>query len=117
MANVAYRQRERVTLEAVRRAHRRLFSSEEVSSNDRASVFGCSGVLLSSSNNYTPRKVINVRSGFLIVLVLVCASITLDQSAHAKKPNWISLFNGKDLAGWHLRNPAGVNGWKIQNGV
>jgi hypothetical protein len=60
--------------------------------------------------------VIIVRSGFLIVVVL-CACIALDQSALAKKGDWISLFNGKDLTGWHLRSPAGANGWKVQEGV
>ena len=38
------------------------------------------------------------------------------QLAHAKK-DWISLFNGKDLMGWHLRDPVGPNGWKIDKGV
>jgi 3-keto-disaccharide hydrolase len=41
----------------------------------------------------------------------------MGQSAHAKKGNWISLFNGKDLTGWHLRSPAGANGWKVRDGV
>jgi hypothetical protein len=27
------------------------------------------------------------------------------------------LFNGKDLTGWHIRNPSGHNGWKVQDGV
>ena len=27
------------------------------------------------------------------------------------------LFNGKDLKGWHLRNPAGHNSWTIEDGV
>ncbi len=57
-----------------------------------------------------------MRTRFLIIL-LTGALITLGQSAQAKKRSWISLFNGKDLTGWHLRNPAGVNGWKIQDGV
>jgi hypothetical protein len=30
---------------------------------------------------------------------------------------WISLFNGKDLQGWHLRKPDGPNLWKVENGV
>jgi len=66
--------------------------------------------------NLSERK-LQVRTGFLIVVVLIFASITLDQSAHGKKGNWISLFNGKDLTGWHLKNPAGPNGWKVQEGV
>ena len=53
----------------------------------------------------------------LLVIVLTCALITLGQSAHAKKPHWISLFNGKDLTGWHLRDPKGPNGWKVQDRV
>jgi hypothetical protein len=27
------------------------------------------------------------------------------------------LFNGKDLTGWHLRNPAGKSAWKVADGV
>ncbi len=53
----------------------------------------------------------------LLVIVLTCALITLGQSAHAKKPHGISLFNGKDLTGWHLRDPKGPNGWKVQDRV
>jgi hypothetical protein len=33
------------------------------------------------------------------------------------KKGWISLLNGKDLAGWHLRNPKGPNGWKAVDQV
>ncbi len=53
----------------------------------------------------------------LLIIVLSCALITLGQSAYAKKPHWISLFNGKDLTGWHLQKPGGPNGWKVQKGV
>jgi|ERR1041384_7317823 len=27
------------------------------------------------------------------------------------------LFNGKDLTGWHLRNPNGHNSWTVEDGV
>lgn len=27
------------------------------------------------------------------------------------------LFNGKDTAGWHLRNPSGHNSWTVSDGV
>ena len=54
---------------------------------------------------------------FLLIIVLTCAHITLGQSAHAKKGNWISLFNGKDLTGWHLQKPTGANGWKVRDSV
>jgi hypothetical protein len=30
--------------------------------------------------------------------------------------DWIALFNGKDLAGWHLRKSDGPNGWTVVNG-
>ena len=54
------------------------------------------------------RRVITVRTCILIVVVLTLASITLAQSSQTKKRNGFSLFNGKDLTGWHLRNPAGL---------
>ena len=53
----------------------------------------------------------------LLIIVLSCALISSGESASAKKPHWISLFNGKDLAGWHLQKSAGPNGWKVLNGV
>lgn len=58
-----------------------------------------------------------MRTSILFIVALTCASLNLGQSAHTNKSNWISLFNGKDLSGWHLRNPAGANGWKVQDGV
>jgi hypothetical protein len=51
------------------------------------------------------------------VIILTCALIILGQSAHAKKANWISLFNGKDLTGWHLQKPTAANGWKVRDSV
>ncbi len=27
------------------------------------------------------------------------------------------LFNGKDISGWHLRNPQGHNSWSVENGI
>jgi len=43
----------------------------------------------------------------------------LAKSVHpsAEQDGWINLFNGKDLSGWHLRNPNGPNLWKVENGV
>src|SRR6266849_4940998 len=66
-----------------------------------------------STEEFTPNTV----RPCLLIIVLSCALITLGQSAHAKKPHWISLFNGKDLTGWHLRDPKGPNGWKVQDRV
>jgi hypothetical protein len=53
----------------------------------------------------------------LLIILLTCVVVTVGQSAHAKKPHWISLFNGTDLTGWHLQKPTGPNGWKVQDGV
>ena len=36
-----------------------------------------------------------------------------------KAPSWgkpVTLFDGKTLAGWHLRNPQSKNGWGVVNG-
>jgi Domain of Unknown Function (DUF1080) len=57
-----------------------------------------------------------MRAFLLTVLLFVCFSLADLPFAHAKK-GWVSLFNGKDLKGWHLRNPTGANGWKIDKGV
>ena len=31
-------------------------------------------------------------------------------------PNWIPLFNGKDLTGWKLRHPDAHNTWTVEPG-
>jgi hypothetical protein len=43
------------------------------------------------------------------------------QAGQASQDAWIALFNGKDLSGWHFRQPAapnapGPNGWTVVNG-
>jgi hypothetical protein len=55
----------------------------------------------------------------LIVLTLIFVANVLGQSSKPDpdKKSWISLFNGKDLTGWHLRNAQGPNGWKVIDGV
>jgi hypothetical protein len=57
-----------------------------------------------------------MRTFILFTLVLVCILVESTPSVQTKE-NWISLFNGKDLTGWHLRNPTGPNGWKVENGT
>lgn len=37
-------------------------------------------------------------------------------AAPAQK-GWITLFNGKDLSGWHFRDAKGPNGWSVVGGV
>ncbi len=53
----------------------------------------------------------------LIILTLMLAANAPGQSPKPDKKGWIPLFNGKDLTGWHLRDPKGPNGWKVVNGV
>jgi hypothetical protein len=50
-------------------------------------------------------------------LFLVLAAVTgFGLSAHGQQPNFVSLFNGKDLNGWKV--PVGDNGhWKVLDGV
>ncbi len=44
-------------------------------------------------------------------------STHLKLSAAETKEKFRPLFNGDDLTGWHLRNPAGVKSWSAQNGM
>lgn len=40
------------------------------------------------------------------------------KKTNAKKAEWISLFNGKDLSGWHSYNKKGaVKNWVVENGA
>jgi len=66
------------------------------------------------ADTLTKGVIVKIRS---LIILLICALVPLSQSAQANKRTWISLFNGKDLTGWHLRNPSGANGWKIQDRV
>jgi len=43
------------------------------------------------------------------------ASMALAQAA--EENGFKPLFNGKDLSGWHLRNPQSRNSWSVENGV
>jgi hypothetical protein len=53
---------------------------------------------------------------FILFTLLTCLCVAGVTSAQTKE-RWVSLFNGKDLTGWHLRNLTGPNGWQVQNGV
>ena len=45
-------------------------------------------------------------------LALIVAAIAADDEKDFKP-----LFNGKDLSGWHVRNPDGHSVWKVVDGV
>lgn len=49
--------------------------------------------------------------------LLVLAGLVYPAFAFQGKQGWLSLFNGKDLTGWHLRKPDGPNLWTVENGV
>jgi hypothetical protein len=52
---------------------------------------------------------------FFVALTVVCI-LALGVAASARQHKSVSLFNGKDLAGWKI--PAGDNGhWKVLDGV
>lgn len=52
-----------------------------------------------------------------ILLLLTLASLSVSIVVAADEEGFRPLFNGKDTAGWHLRNPNGHNSWKVENGV
>ena len=52
-----------------------------------------------------------------LAAVLIATSAGTAQSPRYSKTGWIELFNGKDLKGWHLRQPSGPNGWSVKGGV
>src|SRR5262245_48477113 len=49
----------------------------------------------------------------IIGLCAALASTCLGADDEGFRP----LFNGKDLSGWHLRNPDGRKSWSVENGV
>jgi 3-keto-disaccharide hydrolase len=51
-------------------------------------------------------------------IVLACAiAFAAFTASTAEENGFRSLFNGKDLSGWHVRNPQGRNSWSVENGV
>ena len=51
-------------------------------------------------------------------LALVALTLTLGNTGiFAAESGFVSLFNGKDTAGWHLRKQDGHNSWTVENGV
>jgi hypothetical protein len=51
----------------------------------------------------------------LVLAVIGLAPATA--SAQEKEEGFRPLFNGKDTAGWHLRDPQGHNSWSVEDGV
>ena len=53
------------------------------------------------------------------LLIAFAFALTAATSAFAADDDkdFRPLFNGKDLTGWHLRNPNGHNSWKVEDGL
>jgi hypothetical protein len=51
----------------------------------------------------------------LLTLALIATSLLLVQAADEE--GFAPLFNGKDTAGWHLRNATGHNSWTVDQGI
>jgi len=51
------------------------------------------------------------------IVIGLSAALTSAIFAAEQEQGFRPLFNGKDLSGWHLRNPAGRNSWSVENGV
>lgn len=52
-----------------------------------------------------------------ILLTLVGIAVSLTLARAADETGFKPLFNGKDLAGWHLRKVDGHNSWKVEEGI
>lgn len=52
----------------------------------------------------------------LLSLALVVCATAVAHSAEDEE-GFRPLFNGKDAAGWHLRNPDGHNSWRVEDGI
>ena len=55
-----------------------------------------------------------MKKSLLASLALVASLATLSA---ADEDGFAPLFNGKDTAGWHLRNAKGHNSWTVEEGV
>src|SRR6266436_342009 len=50
---------------------------------------------------------------YLLTAVTLFAAVSSAIAAADDDQDFTPLFNGKDLAGWHLRNPNGHHSWSI----
>src|SRR3954447_10852274 len=50
------------------------------------------------------------------VALLALGSLLLVRAADTDE-GFVSLFNGKDTTGWHIRREGAHNAWKVENGV
>ena len=57
------------------------------------------------------------RIGRYAALAVVLPLIVTTAASARRKERWVSLFDGKDLNGWHLRDEAAHSGWKVEHGL
>jgi hypothetical protein len=51
------------------------------------------------------------------ILLAAALALTAAGASARQRDRWISLFNGKDLTGWRLRDANAHNGWSVENGL
>ena len=55
---------------------------------------------------------------WMVLAGLMCGMVIVASACLAgEEEGWISLFNGKDLTGWKMRNPNAKETWKANDGV
>jgi hypothetical protein len=52
-----------------------------------------------------------------ILTLLAALALTSTLTMAADEAGFVSIFNGKDTTGWHLRRKDGHNSWTIENGI
>lgn len=55
-----------------------------------------------------------MKHSFSLIAALALSAVF---ATAADESGFVSLFNGKDTSGWHLRRKDGHNSWTIENGV
>lgn len=61
-------------------------------------------------------KLAHVALGTLLVLCAATVPAMAQGTYAPDADGWVSLFNGQDLTGWHLRHE-GNNGWSVKDGI
>ncbi|MBI2947324.1 MAG: DUF1080 domain-containing protein, partial [Verrucomicrobia bacterium] len=64
--------------------------------------------------NHERRQSMKIKRWILVVVPLLAVAA---RAAAGDEAGWVSLFNGKDLDGWKLKQAGGPNGWTVQDGV